>query len=303
MNQLLYYLVVKPLSLLPFPILYLVSDILRFFVWNVFGYRKKVVITNIERSFPEKTDQEVLKIAKGFYKHFCDIIVESVKGFSITKKQLDKRVTLEDDTLWKRLHAEGKHVIYAGGHYGNWEMTAVAFGYQLPHKLVGIYKRLNNKFWDHKMRSSRSKYGTEMIPTFTTAEVMDNLKEPSAVAFLYDQSPRDPKKGYWSMFLNQETATLRGVEKYAKKYNYPVVFSVIDKVSRGKFSVGSTLVCEDPSGMRDGEILQRINALLETQIRKKPELWLWSHKRWKHKRPEDMQLHEAMEWNREEAVG
>ncbi|MBN8696453.1 MAG: lysophospholipid acyltransferase family protein [Bacteroidetes bacterium] len=287
LNALLYYLVIIPISLLPFPLLYGLSNFIFFVFYYLIGYRKKVVLGNIQRSFPGKTAKEQEEICKKFYKHFCDLILESLKAFTISEKEVLKRVTCKNPEGINKYFDQGKSVIIAGGHYNNWEIFAVAVDKLIKHQVVGIYKPLTNKYFDEKMRNTRSKYGLEMISTKSVKQYLDqHLNGLTATIFAIDQSPSNPNSAYWTTFLNQDTGVLFGTEKYAKDYNYPVVFGRINKEKRGHYSFEFFDVTDKPQETAYGEITEKITRMLETDINKQPEYWLWSHRRWKHKRPE-----------------
>lgn len=288
-NILLYYLVIIPISLLPFPLLYGVSNGLYVLFYYVLGYRKKVVMQNIRNSFPEKSEKEQVVICKKFYKHFCDLILESLKTFTISEKQVSKRVVCKNPELINRYFEQGRSVIIAGGHYNNWELFAVGVDALIKHKTIGIYKPLSNKYFDEKMRTTRSKYGLYMISTKIVKRVFDEeINHPTATIFAIDQSPSNPRTCYWMKFLNQDTPVLFGAEKYAKDYNYPVLYGRINKEKRGHYSFEFFETGENPKDTTYGEITEKVTRLLENDIRTIPEYWLWSHRRWKHKRPADL---------------
>ena len=285
---LLYYLVIIPVSLLPFPILYGLSDFLFVMLYYVIGYRKEVVLKNIKNSFPEKSEKEQIEIQRKFYHHLCDLVVESLKAFTISEKQVLKRVTCKNPEMINAYYDRGQSVIVAGGHYNNWEIFAVAVDKIIKHKTIGIYKPLTNKYFDEKMRTTRSKYGLLMIPTNKVKQYLDELKDtPTATIFGFDQSPSNPYRAYWTKFLNQDTAVLFGTEKLAKEYNYPVLYGRINKEKRGYYSFEFFKTTDTPRETAHGEITEKITQALEKDIRTIPQYWLWSHKRWKHKRPDD----------------
>jgi KDO2-lipid IV(A) lauroyltransferase len=283
-NSLLYYLVIIPISLLPFPLLYGLSDFLFFLFYYIFRYRKKIVLDNIQRSFPEKSHQEHLEICKKFYRHFCDLILESLKTFSISEKQVLKRVTCKNPEVINKYYDRQQSVIVAGGHYNNWELFAVAVNALIKHKAIGIYKPLSNIYFDKKMRDTRSKYGLYMISTKIVKQIFEQeANNLTATIFAIDQSPSNPKSAHWMKFLNQDSAVLFGTEKYAKEYNYPVVYGRINKEKRGYYSFEFFDVTDRPASTGHGEITEKITQLLEKDIRHIPQYWLWSHRRWKHK--------------------
>ena len=286
LNPILYYLIIIPISLLPFPVLYAISDFLFVIFYYVSGYRKKVVLQNIRNSFPEKSEKEHLAICKKFYRHFSDLVVESIKTFTISEKQVLKRFFVLNPEVIDKYFDQNRSVFIAGGHFNNWELLAVGIDNWVKHKTVGIYTPLSNKYFDGKMQLTRSKYGLKMISTRTVKRFLDsNPNELTATIFAIDQSPSNPNSAYWMTFLNQETAVLYGVEKYAKEYNYPVVYGIINKVKRGHYNLELVDVTANPKETAYGEIIEKTQHLLEIDIRKNPEYWLWTHKRWKHKKP------------------
>lgn len=285
LNSLLYYSVIIPISLLPFPVLYGLSDFLFFIFYYALGYRKKIVLGNIQRAFPELSHKEHIRISKKFYRHFCDLILESVKTFTISEKEVSKRVTCKNPEAIDKYYNSNQSVIVAGGHYNNWEIFAVAVDQLIKHKAIGIYKPLSNSYFDKKMRETRSKYGLYMISTKIVKQVFEEEKNHlTATIFAIDQSPSNPRSAHWMTFLNQDTAVLFGTEKYAKEYNYPVIYGRINKEKRGYYSFEFFDVADQPTLTAYGEITEKITHLLEQDIRHLPQYWLWSHRRWKHKR-------------------
>lgn len=290
-NYLLYYLIILPLSHLPCRVLYFLSDIMYLLLYRFIGYRKKIVRTNITRSFPERSAEKILQIEKGFYRHLCDLIVESLKTFTISEKESQKRLTVRNPEITDKFFNEGKSIVGVGGHNGNWEIYAVVCARQIKHRVVALYTPLNNKFLDKTLRESRSRFGLNMIPTSSAKEALpkDMSGQPTMVIFGIDQCPRKTQKAYWMNFLNQETGVQFGAEKYARDHNLPVVFGNIHKIKRGYYEVEYQVVCEDPSKLKAGEITERFTHMLEKIIKKEPQYWLWSHKRWKYRRDECVQ--------------
>jgi KDO2-lipid IV(A) lauroyltransferase len=289
-NVLLYYLVIIPISLLPFPLLYAVSNFAYFLIYIVFGYRKKVVIGNIKRSFPEKTEKEQMEICRKFYRHFCDLVVESLKTFTISNKQVLKHVTCKNPEVINKYYDQKRSVLIAGGHFNNWEIFAVAVDALIKHKAIGIYTPLSNKYFDEKMRNTRSKYGLLMIPGKKVKYYFDqHSNDLTATIFAIDQSPSNPNSCYWTTFLNQETGVLFGTEKFAREYNYPVVYGRINKEKRGYYSFEFFDVTDKPQETKHGEITEIVTKMLEKDIKENPQYWLWTHKRWKHQRPAEKQ--------------
>lgn len=285
-----YYLLIKPLSLLPLRVLYLLSDFLFFIIFHVIGYRKDVVFGNMRKVFKDKTEEEIKPIAKEFYKHFCDLIIESLKLFSISKKEVIKRCKLVNPELLNYYFDKGRNVSMVCAHHNNWEMAAVAFPPQADKGFISvIYSPLSNKFFDKVMQDSRSKYGMHLIPKQEVLRFFTSKREkPTLIAFAADQSPqRSNKNVYWMDFLGQETAVMYGTERYSTRYDYSVVYLHIKKVKRGYYELILEDLVEDPNTTTKGEITEKYTRLMEKDIYGQPAYWLWTHKRWKKKRSED----------------
>ncbi len=288
LNAALYYLIILPISLLPFRILYLFSDFLFFWLYRVAGYRTKVVSQNLKNALPDKTPEELKKIEFEFYHHLCDVIVESLKSFTISSEQVLKRMIYTNPEVINRFSDAGQSVLIAGGHYNNWEWTAISSQQQLKHKMLAVYTPLSNKYFDQKMLSTRSKYGLRLISFKEITNFYATHQHLcTATIFGIDQSPRNPNKCYWTTFLNQDTGVQFGVEKFARDYNYPVIFARITKIKRGYYSIHLAVASEHPREEPHGNIIETTTRLLEEQILEKPQFWLWTHRRWKHKRPID----------------
>jgi KDO2-lipid IV(A) lauroyltransferase len=194
-------------------------------------------------------------------------------------------MTLTNPEIVNKYYDRKQSIILAGGHYNNWEWIATSADQQMKHQAIAIYKTLHNKFFDQKMRSSRGKFGLLMISTKKVAETFEQFKnELTATIFAIDQSPGNPEKSYWMKFLNQDTAVLYGTEKYAKELNLPVLFGTIQKVKRGHYTFNFRLVTETPQQTAYGEITETTTRMLEEEIINAPQYWLWTHRRWKHKR-------------------
>ena len=272
-------------TIIPFKILYVFSDGIYFLVYSLIGYRKKIVFENLRNSFPEKTRDEISSIARKFYHHLCDVLVESVKAFSMKEKEVVKRYEYENTGFLDDLYREGKSVICVGGHYNNWEWAGIASGTQIKHLPVGFYKPLSNKIVDAYVRKTRVR-GRSMLASIThTASVFSHdYGEPAIFYMVADQSPSSVRLAYWMQFLNQDTAVLHGPEKYARLHNLPVTFALTQKIKRGYYKVKFILLVEDPSKTVPGEITRIYINELEKIIREKPEFYLWSHRRWKLRR-------------------
>ena len=284
-SKILYYLILLPISRLPYFLLYLLSDFIFLILYRIIGYRKKVVFNNLKNSFPEKNKEELVAIMHKFFHHLCDVILESIKGFTVSEKQLKKRLVIRNPEVVNNFHAKNQGVILVGGHINNWEICAQAVPFYSLHQCVGIYKPLKNPFFNQKIIDSRCKYGLVLTPMKQTRETFDDTKTTKAIIFGSDQSPSNPNNAYWMKFLNQDTGVLFGAEKYAKEYNWPVVYVSIFKMKRGHYEVEYKLISDQPNATTYGEITEAFTKMIESDIVANPQYWLWSHKRWKHKNP------------------
>jgi KDO2-lipid IV(A) lauroyltransferase len=267
---------------------YGISDVLSFLMFYLIPYRKKVVLYNLRNSFPEKTEKEIKQIGYQFYKHLCDLIVESVKLFNISEDEIKRRMVITNPEVADAYFVQNRPIMLVGGHYNNWEMLAVGIDSQIKHQTVGIYTKLSNAFFNDAFLKSRSKYGIEMISTREVPGYFSKgFTTPTATIFGADQSPTYTKNVFWTTFLNQETAVALGTESFAKKYNYPVVYGAINKVKRGHYSFTLEVLFDQPKDTKLGEITQAHTTQLEKQIIAEPQYWLWTHKRWKRKRQEN----------------
>lgn len=276
-------------SIIPFRALYILSDLVFIFIFYVSGYRRKVVVSNLRNSFPEKSDQEIRGIAKKFYHHLCDISLESIKGFSMSREEIIKRHKILNPDLAQYFYSKHTSVITVPGHYNNWEWGSLSPGIQIQYPIVGFYKPMSNKHTDQFGKKHRSRFGTTLRSIRYTADTFEEFKNtPTAYIMAADQSPSNLKDCYWINFLNRETAWLHGPEKYARKYNLPVIFVDIQKVKRGYYTLKLVTITEDPSALPEGEITRQYAKHLETLILSEPAYWLWSHKRWKHTKQESV---------------
>lgn len=289
MAAIVFYLFVYPLSLLPLRIIYIVSDILYLLLLTVFPYRKKVINNNLRNSFPEKSNQEISQLRRKFYRHFSNLLAESIKNLSMSQKELLKRVRVTNPELMTDLYAKNKSVLLVSGHYNNWEWIISSLNLLFPHQAVGIGMPLSQKFWDEKINKLRARFGIIITHAKEVKAVYKNLEnECINTLILSDQSPGDAKKSYWMTFLNQPTAVLFGCEQMAHTYNHAVVFYELKQIKRGYYEMTLRLITEEPSMCEWGEITESHTRLLEQLIIKQPEFWLWSHKRWKREIPEQL---------------
>ncbi|MBP6756330.1 MAG: lysophospholipid acyltransferase family protein [Bacteroidia bacterium] len=274
------------ISLLPFPVFYLFSDFIYFLLYRVVGYRKKVVFENLKNSFPEKSYNELKKIEKDFYRYLCDLFLETIKTLTISRSEAVKRCKFNAKTtlVFNELANKNQSCIIVMGHYGNWEWAGNSFSLQCKQQLYVIYHPLSNKYFDKLMYDLRTRFGTKLYAMKDTMrEMIRNKNEVNATAFIADQTP-SPDSAYWTTFMNQDTPVFWGTEKIAQKLNYPIVYITIKKIKRGYYEVDSELLINEPKNTSLGEISELHTRKLESDIITQPSIWLWSHRRWKHKK-------------------
>lgn len=273
--------------MLPFWVIYGISNMVFFLLYYLLGYRKKIVFTNLRRSFPEKNEKEIKSIAKASYHNLADIMVEGIKGASMNERQITRRYKFLNPDLLDGAFKKGQSIILVAGHYNNWEWAALAPPFFFQHHIVALYKRLHNPYLNSYMKNSRSNTGESLYELRETALAFERhakADSPSLFLLAADQSPSNTESAYWIDFLNQDTPCLHGPEKYARMYDLPVVFSYPKRVKRGFYEIYTEYLVQDVGQCADGEITARFMKRLEEIIIEDPGNWLWSHKRWKHRR-------------------
>lgn len=287
--NLLVYILVYPLiwlfSILPFRILYFISDCFYFLVYYVIGYRKKVVLYNLKLAFPNKSTKELKKIRKQFYHHLVDVFIEMLKSFTVSKEEVYKRYKFPNIDFFTELYKDGKSVIIVGPHYANWEwiMSLDSF---VDYQGYAAYTRINNPYFNNKVMQSRSKFGTRLIQTSKIISEMqknDINNEQAMYGLLSDQSPQLKKTHYWSEFLGVKVPIHTGAEMLAKKFDMNLVYMETKKIKRGYYETTFSLITDDSRKFPDYQLTDIFLEKVEKQIRNKPEYYFWTHKRFKHK--------------------
>lgn len=244
------------------------------------------MFTNLRNSFPEKSDTELTQIMSDYYRYLCDLFLETFKTLTINAKEMQAHCyfTPEAKALFDKLASENKSIILVMGHLGNWEWAGNTFSLQLKQQLYVIYHPISNKYFDWLMYKMRSRFGTKLIDMKDTfRKMLENREELNATAFIADQTPA-PESAYWTNFLHQDTPVFKGTELIARKINYPIVYATVKRLQRGYYEMHAEILCENPKATSEGEISELHTKRLERDIIAQPEVWLWSHKRWKHKR-------------------
>lgn len=275
------------ITLLPLKILYIFSDLLYFVLYYLISYRRKVVENNLKNSFPEKTNEERQLIEKKFYRHLADLIVEILKITHMSKKVQLKRFTYTNLDIIDKLRKNKRDIIAIVGHYNNWEWPTLLPDFT-KYKTLIIYKPLQNKYFNDFMNNHRSKFGIDLTPTsHVIRDIIDNKRKNinTLSIFISDQIPARGDIKYWTTFLNQDTAVYTGAGKIAAKYDMAMIFFNIQKVKRGYYNLDVELLHEHTSGLSEEVLTDTHVRRLDEIIREKPEFWIWSHRRWKHKKP------------------
>jgi Kdo2-lipid IVA lauroyltransferase/acyltransferase len=282
----MYYLmmlVLYSISLLPFPVLYLLSDFLYLIMYYVVGYRKKTVFDNLRKSFPEKPEQEITSLARKYYHNLTDMMVETIKLMSISKAQLDKRFTCNYELL-NELHKTGRSCQLHLGHQFNWEWANLGCIQNVTYPFLVVYMPLTSKPMDRLFRRFRERAGSILINARNIREEMEPWKEKNyLIALVADQNPGKRRRAFWFDFLHQKTLFYKGPEMSARRSDIPVVFADIRKVKRGYYHANLELAFEEPAKTKEGEITGAFVKFLEQRIKEQPETWVWTHRRWKHK--------------------
>lgn len=269
-------------SLLPLWLLYVISDGLCFLVYNVIGYRRKVVTGNLKQAFPGKTDREIRVLAKKYYRNLTDMMVETIKLLTMSKRSLRKRFIC-DLSIFQQLYDEGRSCQLHLGHNFNWEWANMICSQGVQFPFLVVFMPITNKAVNRMFLHFREKLGTKLIP----ANDMRNGMAPwigkqYLLALVADQNPGNPRRCYWYPFLNKMTAFYKGPEMSARRYNIPVVFADIRKIKRGYYKASLMLAFENPATEPEGAITAAFVKYLEKNIHEQPEVWVWSHRRWKH---------------------
>jgi len=280
------------LSHLPFWILYRFSDMLYFLMRYIVKYRFKVINDNLKNAFPEKPEEEISEIRNKFYRHICDVIFESVKLYSISDKEIETRLTIKGIDKANELFDQKRSIIALAMHYNNWEWTSFVQS-KLKHQVLTIYNPVRgNNAMEIFLVHNRSKWGSVCIPVHKTARSVVEYNLNGQLTGLWlaaDQTPPATSK-FWTIFLNRETPFFQGPEKIASSTNQPVFFQHTKKTGRGKYTIEYSVLFENPKEVEQKDILLAYIRKAEEIIRSEPEYYLWSHRRWKHKRPEGVEL-------------
>ena len=288
MQRLVFWLIYPLLwliSILPFPLFYAVSDIIYLLVFYLIRYRRKTVKQNLNLVFPEKTVKERKIIEKKFYQHMVDMFLEMIKSISISDEELKKRFSFTNIEEIKKIRAMDKSIVLACGHYASYEWMNALQLYGLDYRGYGIYKKVKNPWFDKMARDIRGRFNGELIPTVTaTKQITRNEKKGirGVYAMIADQSPKRERGRAWTKFMGISVPVFMGTEKLSRDLDMSVVYLHVVKIKRGYYRATFKTLSYDPAQEQPFNMTRSYFHELEKQIRKAPEYYLWTHKRWKH---------------------
>lgn len=284
--KVLFYLVFYPMSLLPLWVLYGIAYIFYLIVNYIIRYRRHIITQNLKRAFPEKSEREIASLRRKYYLHLSQIAAEMLKMLTLSRKKVMKRYRCENPEVVNRFYDEGKSVILMSSHYNNWEWMILSLPMQFKHAGVGVGKANSNKVFEILINRARTRYGTVVVFADHVRELFQDReqnRELTTYMMLSDQSPNNMNKSYKTLFLNQPSGMIYGAEYFARKHDIPVVYYEVIKERIGHYKIVNQIITEKPTELENGGIIKQYTRLLEETIRRQPEFWLWSHRRWKHK--------------------
>lgn len=289
------YLIAYPfiylIASIPFNILYVFSDFLRLIIYNLLGYRKKIVRSNLIKAFPHKSEDDLKWIEKRFYKHFCDITLEAFKSLTISSEEMQKRMVFKNLDVLTQFEKGNRSVIIMCGHYASWEWM-LSIGYHTVSQGYGIYTPIMNKYLNKLIIKIRKKHRGNLISRYSAIQQIKNLHNEGNIAvygFVSDQSPRPKPKSYWRPFLGVKVPVFVGAEMVARELDFGVVYAKINRVKRGYYEASFELISDQPKKTKLNRITDTFTEWLEQDIYSDPTQYLWTHKRFKHadKAPQD----------------
>ncbi|RNC64699.1 lysophospholipid acyltransferase family protein [Proteiniphilum sp. X52] len=288
-GALLLYAVTYLHALLPFRVLYILSDILYLCAYYVVRYRRKIVRKNLKNAFPEKPIKRIEEIERKFYRHLCDYYVETIKTLRISDEEARKRMKFENPEIIDRLTSDGKSCVMSLGHYGNWEWVPSIGLHLTSDVMLGlVYKKLHSNAFNYLFLKTRSHFHPTPIEMRSVMRQMirtQNQGKTMVIGFLNDQRPSPSQDKYWTTFMNQQTPVQTGMEKIARRLGNSIVYLDMEKVKRGHYVGKFFVITPDASQEAENTIMERYMRKLEETIMREPAYYLWSHDRWKFKKP------------------
>ena len=276
------------MSIHPYWLLYLKSDFYYVLTYHLIRYRRKVVRENLLRSFPKKDAKAIKTIEKHFYRNLCDLFVEAPKMLNMKPDGYKYRINYTNPELLTQLYEQHKNVFYALPHSGNWEWFGKMTCDLTAHNCMAVYKKVQNPVFEQLMLYLRTKdVPLEMVESNSALRRLTQLRDScNAVLMVADQTPHGLASDYWTEFLHQDTCWFTGLERIAKMLDYAVVFVAMKRTGRGRYEVTFELIADQPKETEKGYIMEQYVRCVERFIQDQPDNWLWSHRRWKHQRPQ-----------------
>lgn len=288
--QFLIYLLVYPIlwliSILPFPILYLFSDFVYLLIYRVIGYRKKTVRENIALALPHLSEQERLIIEKKSFQYLCDMFLEMAKTMTISQSEINKRYVFTNIETYLELEKKGKSIALMCAHYASYEWV-LSMNNHITFKGYGIYKKIANPYFDKLVKNIRARFKAYLITTKETKSTIEQNAKNNILGvfgFASDQTPRRSDTMHWDSFMGIETPIHTGAETLAKKYDMNVIYLKGRRVKRGYYEASFEVLSDDVKSIPDYKLSENFMRKVEQQIYEAPEFYLWTHKRWKHKK-------------------
>jgi KDO2-lipid IV(A) lauroyltransferase len=276
------------IAILPFKVVYVLSDFIFFLLYSVFGYRKKVVYKNLKLVFPEKSDKELKQIQRTFYGHLCDTFMEMIKTMNLSNEEVKKRYHVTNLEVLLEIE-KTKSILIVCSHYANWEWN-VSINNYVKSEGYAVYQKIKNRYFDNWIQSTRARFKTTLITQEETVRtVVKNIKEniPSIYGMVSDQSPQAHRAPYWTEFMGIKVPVFSGIESMARKMDLAVVFLKVVKVKRGYYEATFIPITTAGKSTNEHEITDKFLRLTEQQIRENPPYYLWTHRRWKHRNKAD----------------
>lgn len=274
------------ISILPFRLLYIVSDLVYVLIYYLIGYRRKIVRQNIALALPHLSKKEQLRVEKESYRHLCDMFLEMIKTMTISEQEMNKRFVFTNLDLYLQMEKKQKSIALLCAHYASYEWV-ISMNKHIDFEGFAIYKKIANKYFDKLVRDIRSKFKATLISTGQTISVIEKnykTKHLGVYGFASDQSPQLSKTHHWGTYMGIETPVHTGAEMLAKRYDMNVIFLKVKKIKRGHYEATFEHLFDNPKEVPNYQISDEFLRRVEQQILEAPEYYLWTHKRWKHKK-------------------